>query len=383
MFYLTVNEGLSGVYQSQVLDVCRYLSTFEPKLRLVAFISLRKFFSQRKTIRNLYPGAICIPSFPGVHRWKYNQFLLSLFCKIYKPQSLICRGVLACNLALNLREKGIIRRVVYDGRGAYLAEWNEYHVVPHPAMRAGIKEWESRAVLESDHRIAVSEALVSWWQEAYGFEGPQPVVIPCTLNNDQVSGLPAQTAIEASRIARGYSPDDIIIVYSGSSAGWQSLVALDEMLLNWMETQPLVKVLLLTKLELNKLKIFKRFPERVARDWLSHEEVSPVMAFCDYGLLIREQSVTNSVASPTKFAEYLVAGLKVLISENLGDFTSFVKEHGCGIVVGLGEEGTSRFAEINAPILRKTTLEEKDKLSALAEKYFRKKAYEKQYKSLF
>ena len=48
--------------------------------------------------------------------------------------------------------------------------------------------------------------------------------------------------------------------------------------------------------------------------------------------MLRELSTTNSVASPTKFAEYLFAGLPVLISDNLGDFTSVVKNSKVGMV---------------------------------------------------
>jgi hypothetical protein len=54
------------------------------------------------------------------------------------------------------------------------------------------------------------------------------------------------------------------------------------------------------------------------------------MIIADYGILIREQSVTNQVASPVKFAEYLACGLQVLISEGIGDFTDFVKQQNCG-----------------------------------------------------
>lgn len=34
----------------------------------------------------------------------------------------------------------------------------------------------------------------------------------------------------------------------------------------------------------------------------------------------------NNVASPTKFAEYMLCGLPVLISEGVGDYTKFVEE---------------------------------------------------------
>ena len=52
---------------------------------------------------------------------------------------------------------------------------------------------------------------------------------------------------------------------------------------------------------------------------------------CDYGILIREQSDKSKVESPNKYVEYLYVGLKVIITEKLGDYSDFVEK----IVVGI------------------------------------------------
>lgn len=76
-----------------------------------------------------------------------------------------------------------------------------------------------------------------------------------------------------------------------------------------------------------------KYPNQVKRFWLSVSEVFDYLSVADYGILFREQTVTNKVASPEKFAEYLSAGLKVLISEKLGDFSEFVEKNNCGIII--------------------------------------------------
>ena len=53
---------------------------------------------------------------------------------------------------------------------------------------------------------------------------------------------------------------------------------------------------------------------------------------CDYGLIIRDESITNQVSSPVKFAEYLYAGLKIIISSNIGDYSKFVLDNDCGFL---------------------------------------------------
>ncbi len=86
--------------------------------------------------------------------------------------------------------------------------------------------------------------------------------------------------------------------------------------------------------EIDTLK--ERFTHRVIQAWLEPGEVRDVLRECDHGLLVREPTVTNSVASPTKFAEYLCCGLPVIISDHLGDFTALVESERLGIVVGPG-----------------------------------------------
>ena len=100
-----------------------------------------------------------------------------------------------------------------------------------------------------------------------------------------------------------------------------------------MEANANVSTLFLTKSNEAINELINEFPERCERKWLKHDEVFQALSRCDYGILVRNQNITNEVASPVKFAEYLNAGLKVLISENLGDFTEFVVNNNCGVVV--------------------------------------------------
>lgn len=71
--------------------------------------------------------------------------------------------------------------------------------------------------------------------------------------------------------------------------------------------------------------------------YISLAEINDYLNATDYGILFRENLPINNQASPTKFAEYILAGLKVIISEGMGDFSEFVQEHDCGQVVSLME----------------------------------------------
>ena len=54
--------------------------------------------------------------------------------------------------------------------------------------------------------------------------------------------------------------------------------------------------------------------------WINHNDVKDVLLTADYGYVYRDKTETNLVSSPVKIAEYLSCGLKLLISDSLGDY---------------------------------------------------------------
>jgi len=66
-------------------------------------------------------------------------------------------------------------------------------------------------------------------------------------------------------------------------------------------------------------------------------QMNPYLNAADYGILFRENLPINNHASPTKFCEYILSGMKAIISEGVGDFSQFVLDHHCGQVVSLSK----------------------------------------------
>jgi len=62
------------------------------------------------------------------------------------------------------------------------------------------------------------------------------------------------------------------------------------------------------------------------------KNMNPYLNMADYAFLLREDEPINNQASPTKFAEYALTGLRIIISENIGDYTEYVKKENIGIV---------------------------------------------------
>lgn len=366
--YLTYNDLPSGIFTSQVIDVVKFISKeFNQEIKLVSFISIRNFFKNRKTIKQHHSDAIILPMFPGVHRWKNNILILKILLFFINPTKIIARSVIACQLALKSKNKNT--KIVYDGRGAISAEWHEYKVVNHPKLINTIYNLEKEVVLHSDYRIAVSNALLMYWKNEFGLLSNNSVVIPCTINkafeNIEISN---ETIIE-SRKKLGLTKDDLVFIYSGSLAGWQSFDLLYNFIKPIMQNVQNAKLVFLSDKDDNIIRLEQEFPKKVICKKVKPNEVPQYLLAGDYGLLIRENSITNQVASPVKFAEYLACGLKVIISNNIGDYSDLINKNSF-----LGY--LSKYSNVDfTPV----SINKKINIKEFAIQYFTKQAHLKQY----
>jgi hypothetical protein len=370
MIYVTLLDQFHpGIYSSQVIDVCDYLNhRYKANIRVVAFLSIRelKNTDAKKKLKQLSPTAIVLPAFPGLKNFQLTSFLLFFVCLFTGERVAICRNVFCTKMALRLKKWGLLKKVVMDGRSAMAAEIGEYDVFPVDYLRNNVAAFEKYAVNTADFRMAVSNKLIGYWNEKYGYNKQEHVVIPCTLDRKYFDKGDFVISPETKTIKAklNISDEDIVLAYAGSTAPWQSFKLLEQLFVPLLQKDARIKILFLSKESEDNRRLQAQFPDRIMIHWLEHKDVLNYLACCDYGILVREQSDTNKVASPTKFAEYLAAGLQVLISENLGDFSSFVKEHNCGIVISEGSD--------SLPAFRKSIREDKKACFGLSKKYFDK-----------
>ncbi|MCB9223233.1 MAG: glycosyl transferase, partial [Crocinitomicaceae bacterium] len=156
-----------------------------------------------------------------------------------------------------------------------------------------------------------------------------------------------------------FENDHVRLVFAGGNGPWQSFYDVCNLLEDYLTKDITAEVLFLAQNNEQIKALKKKFPNRIKIDWVNPVEVQDLLKKCDYGLLLRKEIVTNQVASPVKFAEYLQAGLKVLISPGIGDFSFFVEDNQCGEVIkGL------------IPDLNPLTKAEREKSIQLCNKYF-------------
>ncbi|MEQ1734349.1 MAG: hypothetical protein ABL940_11800 [Bacteroidia bacterium] len=340
VLYVTYNDAPSGIYNSQVIDVVncwqRQLTT---PTQLVAFVSLRKFMEYKQNIKAQLPSALVLPMFPSVKLWQWNVLTLFFITLYYQPKTIVGRSVYATNLALMMRTIFSKIKIVYDGRGAIAAEVAEYNVGNGSIDIKAIEVMERGAIIASNYRLAVSNALVTYWGSEYNYTLTKHVVVPCTVDDTFIKQELTTTNSTA-----------INVVYAGSLAGWQSLQLLQQLVVNILQNNSTVTFTFLSDEHKLITQLQLQFPKRITQQKVPHNAVCSALMQADYGILFREQSVTNSVASPVKFGEYLACGLQIIASANVGDCSAQVLENNLGILI----------TDIDTPIyLSKPTIAER------------------------
>ncbi len=323
VLYVTFNDAPSGIYNSQVIDVVNCWNTqLATPTKLVAFVSVRNYFSTKHTIYQLLPEAVVAPMFPTVKLWKLNMLTLLLITLYYNPKTIVARSVYATNIALLVQLLLKKIKVVYDGRGAIAAEVAEYSVGNGSINLQDITRLEQTAITKANYRLSVSNALVNCWQTTYGYNATTHVVIPCTVDT-----LFLKTEITP------LTTNTIQLVYAGSLAGWQSVNLVQQLLINILVNNPTASIIFLSDAHSVIIQLQQQFGTRVTQQKVAHNQVPLLLQQADYGLLFREKSTTNTVASPVKFGEYLTCGLQVIISNNIGDCSAQVLTNNLGVVV--------------------------------------------------
>jgi len=225
--------------------------------------------------------------------------------------------------------------IIFDVRGSGIEEhslYNDksnsnYNLKRHKRLRAFLKL--------SEKIFCVSKKLKEYLlNENSDLKEDKISVIPgCADENSFYFDKDARQLIRTQLNLSG----KIILVYSGGlDKKWQIPDTLFCFVRNLQDKFPQIYFLCLTpdiEIALKNAKIFNISSDNIWIKYVNYQKLNDYLSAADFGLLLRKNDIINNVASPTKFAEYLMSGLPVIISKGIGDFSDFVKRENIGIVI--------------------------------------------------
>jgi glycosyltransferase involved in cell wall biosynthesis len=222
--------------------------------------------------------------------------------------------------------------LVWDARGDAEAEfrhryagWNPLRAMLRGYMVSSVRRRVRLASRTFDRAIFVTEALR---QRLGGSQvEARSEVIPCAADEELFFFSPRLRA--ETRAAEGYPESARVVVYSGGLAAYQCYGGSVELFRRLRCRDPELRLLVVTPRPEAARPALEGLPEgsfqlRSAR----LGEVNALLNAADYGLLLREADPLNAVASPTKFAEYGLAGLPVVMADTVPDSYRMAKEVG-------------------------------------------------------
>lgn len=232
--------------------------------------------------------------------------------------------------------------VLVDIHGV-LEEWIEYpiqwgirKVLVKPAYLAA-KAYEGYAIANSDGCLVVSDELACYVKERRS--DIRAFVIPCGTLNDV--SIEYDLARSKWRAHFGVDSGEILFVYSGGVSQWQCIGA--SMALYGLMNQELNGRTRLVLLTSNIAEMRRLAREDMAEsknlviESLPPNLVSEALCAADVGFLLRECNMTNRVAFPNKFAEYLMAGLVIATSPGLKHPARIIRDSNLGVLLDPNE----------------------------------------------
>jgi glycosyltransferase involved in cell wall biosynthesis len=233
-------------------------------------------------------------------------------------------------------------RLIFDFRGLMAEEYVESGNWRANGMLFNITKAVERWLLRSsDGFVVLTERLRV---RLFPDERERPVaVIPCCV--DETRFVSADR--ELSRAELGVS-SRIVFTSIGTLGGYYMTRELAELFAIARELDPRVYLLVVTKasptMMVAQLQRLGMPPDAYRILQSDVEDIPKHLSVSDVGLCLIRPSQAQEASSPTKFAEYLAAGLPVIIPRGVGDLDAEVEEGGIGVLL----DGFDREAFVDA-----------------------------------
>lgn len=244
-----------------------------------------------------------------------------------------CHGTRAAAIGLVARSLRKATRVVVDVHGVGSAEYA--YALGSSASQShlrALRRQEQQVLSRADQVIFVSERMRAYFQVEMRQPFDTARVIPCAVD---ATTLPDLATRDLLRSKFGIT-DRLVIAYVGSAVAYQQPRQMLSLFAELRQNIPNAFFLGLTQSPQVFQELLTEF-NIPTQDYLltslPHAEVADYLKIADGGLLLREDSLLNQVSSPTKFAEYLLCGVPVILTSAVGDYAGIASQNNLGYVL--------------------------------------------------
>lgn len=205
-----------------------------------------------------------------------------------------------------------------------------------------------------DGCLVVSTGLEAYFRKEFSYkESFKFFRVPCSLSK-KFNQEEFNKYRDKYRKEFGVSENDIVFVYSGGFEPWQCVqetVALYNKVREALVNQT---KLCLFSYEIDKAQAIVPNDQNCILRSFKSDELEKALCACDYAFLLRKDIITNHVAFPNKFLEYIKSNLRIIATPYVYDVAEQIKKYNLGVIIKIDDATTA------TNYINKTRLEKND-----------------------
>jgi glycosyltransferase involved in cell wall biosynthesis len=256
----------------------------------------------------------------------------------YRPKVVHSRSSIPAAMALLIADVCRLK-FLYDADSRLSEEYADNGHWSRESKAFKVTAWVEAQARKRAHSIVVlSEKLRDDFRQEFGVTAPIEV-IPCCVDIEAFQVNPVTR--ESCRTELGIV-NEKLFVYVGK-AGPRYLV--DQMFDFFKLAEEQIGSAYLLILSADEQVVFDEIAKRhrVSRDkycvkYAGREKVSEYLSAADAGLAFIRSAACERGSSPIKIGEYLAAGLPVVITKDIGDYSDWIAQHHLGAVLSNVDE---------------------------------------------
>ena len=159
-----------------------------------------------------------------------------------------------------------------------------------------------------------------------------------------------------------------LIVYSGGISSWQCIVETVQLFNKIHDLLPKTKLLMLSH-NIEEIKKITNNEKDIYIDKYSPDELTEVLCAGDFAIMLRKNCVTNNVAFPNKYLEYVKSKMKIITTPYVYEIAKQVSNFKIGFLYDFSETITELILYIKTATISDTeTVKEVLELNSFRER---------------
>ena len=190
-----------------------------------------------------------------------------------------------------------------------------------------------------DGFFVVTDALKEYLRKKYSMKkNVDFMIVPCATQKEESLFENYEKYRAIYRKKYGIDQDEIVFVYSGGVSTWQCIpqtIALYEKIEKTLNQK--TKLLIFS----HRKDYFEKFAntnKSIIIDSYGPDELSKALFVGDFAFMLRENCITNNVAFPNKFLEYVQSRMKIITTPYVFEVSKQIEEYKLGFIYDFSDD---------------------------------------------